>query len=176
MKAFISLPQDLHPSTRKPMTTRLNKNCTAVTSLATLISRFTIVLHRPRGHFVCSRLILSAMTKAQASCIWHRLSVRTTTVFVVLTVSTSSIHSTTEGRFIASRVSSELANLYVKDADKVIIASLKKRGRIVRHDTIVHRYPFCERTDTPLIYRAVPAWYVAVEKFRDPSLCPQRKH
>ena len=75
-----------------------------------------------------------------------------------------------EGCFIAERVEPELANLYVKDADKVIIASLKKRGQIVRHDTIVHRYPFCERTDTPLIYRAVPAWYVAVEKFRD-RLC-----
>ena len=75
-----------------------------------------------------------------------------------------------EGCFIASRVAPELANLYVKDADKVIIATLKKRGHIVRHDTIVHRYPFCERTDTPLIYRAVPAWYVAVEKFRD-RLC-----
>ena len=75
-----------------------------------------------------------------------------------------------EGRFVASHVEAELANLYVKDADKVIIASLKKRGHIVRHDTIVHRYPFCERTDTPLIYRAVPAWYVAVEKFRD-RLC-----
>lgn len=75
-----------------------------------------------------------------------------------------------EGCFIASCVGEELANLYVKEADKVIIASLKKRGHIVRHDTIVHRYPFCERTDTPLIYRAVPAWYVAVEKFRD-RLC-----
>ena len=75
-----------------------------------------------------------------------------------------------EGRFVASQVEAELANLYVKDADKVIIATLKKRGHIVRHDTIVHRYPFCERTDTPLIYRAVPAWYVAVEKFRD-RLC-----
>ena len=75
-----------------------------------------------------------------------------------------------EGRFIAGRVAPELDNLYVKDADKVIIATLKKRGQLVRHDTIVHRYPFCERTDTPLIYRAVPAWYVAVEKFRD-RLC-----
>ncbi len=75
-----------------------------------------------------------------------------------------------EGCFIADRVDKELANLYVKDADRVIIASLKNRGHLVRHDTVVHRYPFCERTDTPLIYRAVPAWYVAVEKFRD-RLC-----
>ena len=75
-----------------------------------------------------------------------------------------------EGRFVAGRVGDALAGIYVKDADKKIIADLKQRGHIVRHDAIVHRYPFCERTDTPLIYRAVPAWYVAVEKFRD-RLC-----
>jgi isoleucyl-tRNA synthetase len=31
----------------------------------------------------------------------------------------------------------------------------------------VHSYPFCERTDTPLIYRAIEAWYVRVEDLRD---------
>ncbi len=80
-----------------------------------------------------------------------------------------------EGRFLASHVAPALANLYCKDADKVIIADLKKRGHIVRHDTVVHRYPFCERTDAPLIYRAVPAWYVAVTKFRD-RLCAHNEN
>lgn len=56
---------------------------------------------------------------------------------------------------------------FVKDADKNIIKDLKDAGLVLRHETIVHSYPFCERTDTPLIYRAIPAWYVAVEKIRD---------
>ncbi len=56
---------------------------------------------------------------------------------------------------------------YVKEADKNIIKHLKEEGKILRHDTLVHSYPFCERTDTPLIYKAIPAWYVAVEKFVD---------
>ena len=73
-----------------------------------------------------------------------------------------------EGRFTAQ--TDEFSGLFVKDADKPIIKGLKARGLILRHDTIMHRYPFCERTDTPLIYRAVPAWYVAVEKIRD-RLC-----
>jgi isoleucyl-tRNA synthetase len=30
-----------------------------------------------------------------------------------------------------------------------------------------HNYPHCWRTDTPLIYRAMPSWYVQVTKFRD---------
>jgi isoleucyl-tRNA synthetase len=54
-----------------------------------------------------------------------------------------------------------------KDADKDIIADLKKRGRLFKQDTIEHSYPFCWRTDTPLIYRAVSSWFVAVEKIKD---------
>jgi isoleucyl-tRNA synthetase len=37
----------------------------------------------------------------------------------------------------------------------------------VHQATIVHSYPFCERTDTPLIYRAIEAWYVKVEDLHD---------
>lgn len=55
----------------------------------------------------------------------------------------------------------------VKEADKDIIADLKKRGRLFKQDTIEHSYPFCWRTDTPLIYRAVSSWFVAVEKIKD---------
>lgn len=32
---------------------------------------------------------------------------------------------------------------------------------------IKHSYPFCWRSDTPLIYRAVPSWFVRVEHMRD---------
>lgn len=31
-------------------------------------------------------------------------------------------------------------------------------------------YPFCWRSDTPLIYKAVPSWFVAVESIRDKLL------
>jgi len=55
----------------------------------------------------------------------------------------------------------------VKDADKDIIADLKKRGNLFKQDTIQHSYPFCYRSDTPLIYRAVSSWFVAVEKIKE---------
>ena len=55
----------------------------------------------------------------------------------------------------------------VKDADKNILADLKKLGSIFKIDTIQHSYPFCYRTDTPLIYRAVSSWFVSVEKIKD---------
>lgn len=61
----------------------------------------------------------------------------------------------------------EYAGLFVKDADKQIIKRLKDDGKVIHHGTLRHRYPFCWRSDTPLIYRAVNSWFVAVEKIRD---------
>ncbi|MGK5088912.1 isoleucine--tRNA ligase [Bdellovibrionota bacterium FG-2] len=55
----------------------------------------------------------------------------------------------------------------VKEADKDIIAELKKAGRLFKQETIVHSYPYCYRSDTPLIYKAVSSWFVSVEKIKD---------
>jgi isoleucyl-tRNA synthetase len=59
------------------------------------------------------------------------------------------------------------AGQYVKDADKQIIQDLKEKKRLIKQDTLQHAYPFCPRTDTPLIYKAVSSWFVSVEKIRD---------
>ncbi|MCX7008661.1 MAG: class I tRNA ligase family protein, partial [Kiritimatiellaeota bacterium] len=48
----------------------------------------------------------------------------------------------------------EYVGQFCKDADKAIIRRLKDEKKLVHQSTIVHSYPFCERTDTPLIYRA----------------------
>jgi isoleucyl-tRNA synthetase len=57
--------------------------------------------------------------------------------------------------------------ILVKDADKAIMQDLKKRGHVWYQGTIRHRYPFCWRSDTPLIYKAVSTWFVAVEKIKE---------
>jgi isoleucyl-tRNA synthetase len=63
----------------------------------------------------------------------------------------------------------------VKEADKDIIALLKKNGSLFKQDTLMHSYPFCWRTDTPLIYRAVPTWFVRVEKIKDQIVAANKK-
>lgn len=55
----------------------------------------------------------------------------------------------------------------IKEADRDIIKDLKAQGSVFKHATIKHAYPFCWRSGTPLIYKATPSWYVAVEKIRD---------
>ena len=62
---------------------------------------------------------------------------------------------------------SDFVGLFCKDADKPIIRKLKDEGKLVQQNTIVHSYPYCERTNTPLIYRAIEAWYVKVEDLRE---------
>ncbi|MBR1588489.1 MAG: isoleucine--tRNA ligase, partial [Kiritimatiellae bacterium] len=57
----------------------------------------------------------------------------------------------------------EYKGRFCKDCDKDIIKWLKAEGKLVHQATITHSYPFCDRTDTPLIYRAIDAWYVRVE-------------
>ncbi len=61
----------------------------------------------------------------------------------------------------------EYQGQFCKDADKAIIRRLKDEGKLVKQSTIVHSYPYCPRTDTPLIYRAIDAWYVRVEDLHD---------
>ena len=64
------------------------------------------------------------------------------------------------GRF--TEAVEDFAGQHVKEADRAIIAHLKERGLLYRQDVVEHAYPYCYRSDTPLIYRAVPSWYVRV--------------
>lgn len=60
--------------------------------------------------------------------------------------------------------------LLVKEADKIIMRDLKAAGSLFYQGTIHHRYPFCWRSDTPLIYKAVRTWFVAVEQIKNDLL------
>ncbi|WIM66965.1 isoleucine--tRNA ligase [Corynebacterium breve] len=55
----------------------------------------------------------------------------------------------------------------VFDANKDIIRDLKAKNRVLRHQTIVHSYPHSWRSGEPLIYMALPSWFVKVSEFRD---------
>jgi len=62
---------------------------------------------------------------------------------------------------------SDFKGQYVKDADKNIIKHLKAAGRLVSNATIKHAYPHCWRSDTPLLYRAVPSWFMRVQHMQE---------
>ena len=61
----------------------------------------------------------------------------------------------------------DLEGLQVFDANDKIIIKLKEQGNWLKTEQYIHNYPHCWRTDTPLIYKAVPSWYVKVTQFKD---------
>ncbi len=72
------------------------------------------------------------------------------------------------GRFTAQVPPYE--GLMVFDANPVIIKDLKAAGRVLRHETIEHSYPHSWRSGKPLIYMAVPSWFVAVGPIKERML------
>ncbi len=56
---------------------------------------------------------------------------------------------------------------HVKAADKDIITHLKANNVLYKQEVLQHSYPYCYRSDTPLIYRAIPSWYVNVTAIND---------
>jgi isoleucyl-tRNA synthetase len=69
----------------------------------------------------------------------------------------------------------DFAGMNVFDANRAILQKLKADGTLFSQKTIVHNYPHDWRTDTPLIYRAIPSWYVNVTKFKENMLAANQK-
>ncbi len=61
----------------------------------------------------------------------------------------------------------ELAGMFVKDADKVIIKDLEARGLLFAAVPFEHSYPFCWRCDTPLLYYARSSWFIKMTAVKD---------
>ncbi|AYE36679.1 isoleucine--tRNA ligase [Borrelia turcica IST7] len=61
----------------------------------------------------------------------------------------------------------DFEGLFVKDADKKIIEQLKSMNLIFKRENFLHRYPFCYRTNSPLIYRPVSSWFVNIEAIKE---------
>ena len=55
----------------------------------------------------------------------------------------------------------------VFETNEPIMAWLKENRLLVKKEQYTHSYPFCWRTDTPLIYKAMSSWYVKVTEVRD---------
>ena len=52
------------------------------------------------------------------------------------------------------------------EAAEQIVANLAERGKLVSAGEIVHRFPFCWRCHTPLIFRISDDWFLAVDELR----------
>jgi isoleucyl-tRNA synthetase len=56
------------------------------------------------------------------------------------------------------------AGQHVMSANPQVIEVLKERGALLHQERIEHSYPHCWRHKTPVIFRATPQWFIAMEK------------
>lgn len=63
-----------------------------------------------------------------------------------------------EGRF--EDIIEEFAGLWFKDADKEINRAIKEKGKMYKHETYLHNYPFDWRKGTPLMSYPVESWFI----------------
>ena len=78
-----------------------------------------------------------------------------------------------EGRF--THEIPELEGVNIKEADKEIIKALKAKGLIFRHETYVHNYPYCWRSDTPLMQKAISTWFVRLDPIKEKLMANNKK-
>ena len=74
----------------------------------------------------------------------------------------------TDGHFAADLPL--VGGMFFKDADDPIVHDLRERGLLFRHVPYEHSYPHCWRCHTPLMYYALPSWYVRTTVIKDQLL------
>jgi isoleucyl-tRNA synthetase len=64
------------------------------------------------------------------------------------------------------------AGLHVFSANDKVLEVLRERGKLIHHHALLHSYPHCWRHKTPIIFRATPQWFIAMDKqqLRDTAL------
>jgi isoleucyl-tRNA synthetase len=70
---------------------------------------------------------------------------------------------TSDGRYSEDVLISELKGMSIKDAQGLVIQRLEEENRLFFKTTLMHSYPFCWRSKTPLIFRATPQWFFNLE-------------
>jgi isoleucyl-tRNA synthetase len=63
-----------------------------------------------------------------------------------------------------------VGGMFFKDADRVLMANLSDRGLLYHSELHQHSYPHCWRCGTPLLYYALPSWYIRTTEVKDALL------
>lgn len=72
-----------------------------------------------------------------------------------------------DGTFRQNFGEAQVEGLSFKDADRVIIRDLKRRGLLYREDSYLHNYPHDWRKGTPLMQYPVESWFVRTSAHTD---------
>ncbi|MGI8957427.1 MAG: isoleucine--tRNA ligase [Chthoniobacterales bacterium] len=64
----------------------------------------------------------------------------------------------------------ELVGKYVFDANADIVRLLRERGMLIAEQAYQHSYPYCWRSKTPIIFRAVEQFFIRIDDLREDAL------
>jgi isoleucyl-tRNA synthetase len=59
-----------------------------------------------------------------------------------------------------------VGGLFFKDADEPLVRDLSERGLLFRSEPFSHSYPHCWRCHTPLLYYALPSWFIRTTQIK----------
>jgi len=63
-----------------------------------------------------------------------------------------------------------VGGMFYKDADPTLVSDLEDRGLLFSSALYEHSYPHCWRCHTPLIYYALPSWFIRTTAVKDQML------
>ncbi|MQA95922.1 MAG: isoleucine--tRNA ligase [Streptosporangiales bacterium] len=63
-----------------------------------------------------------------------------------------------------------VGGMFFKDADPGLVEAVRERGMLFHSGTYEHSYPHCWRCHTPLLYYALPSWYIKTTSVKDALL------
>ena len=68
-----------------------------------------------------------------------------------------------------------VGGMFFKDADEPLVRDLTERGVLFRVEPYEHSYPHCWRCHTPLLYYALPSWYIRTTQIKDQLLAENER-
>jgi isoleucyl-tRNA synthetase len=74
------------------------------------------------------------------------------------------------GKFTDEAGLPDLTGKYVFDANPDIVALLRAKGMLIAEQVYQHSYPYCWRSKTPIIFRAVEQFFIRIDDLRADAL------
>lgn len=66
-------------------------------------------------------------------------------------------------RGVLTEEAGEFAGVFYKKCDEVVVNRLRELGHLLFTEPYIHSYPYAERDDQPVIFRATEQWFVSLD-------------
>lgn len=76
------------------------------------------------------------------------------------------VPETVDERGYLTAETGEFAGVFYQDCDTVVVDRLREVGALLKVSDYTHSYPYAERDEKPVIFRATEQWFVGIEPIR----------